>query len=989
MVKDLLGILTGTLVFGVAFIYPTTDARAQITLDGSLGSGTLTGPNYEIPESVGEAVGNNLFHSFGKFNLNSNEAAIFQSAGNIRNILSRVTGGSASSIDGLIRTLGSDVNFFLINPSGIIFGENARLDITGSFVGSTANAIQFGDRGFFSATNLQPPSQLLTINPSALFFNQVQPGKIESKSNLQVPDSRSFLLVGGDINLDGVLLNAFGGQLELAGLAGDGTVGLNVDGNDHYLSVPDDVARADISLTNGAIIDVSAGGFGSITVNARNLEVRDGSQLVAGIRSGLGTPEAQAGDITINATDSVLLDRNASVINDVNSEGVGNGGSISVTTGFLEVTNGGFLRTSTFGKGNASDININATGKVIFDGEDNNGSPSGTFGIVESEAVGKVGDIFINTSSLEVTNGASVGAFTRGVGDTGSVTINATDSIAIDGESKDGFPSEIFSSVNSNGVGKVGGIFINTGSLEVTNGAVLDANTFGEGDAGSVTINATSKVRLDGESNDGFPSVISSAVFSEAVGTAGGVLITTDSLEVTNGAQLSASTFGKGDGGSVNINATSKVRLIGESKNGIANSGAFSQVNPGAVGNAGGVSITTNSLEVTNGAQVSVGTFAEGDAGTITINASDRVKFDGEGKDGFPSGAFSNVRTEAVGTAGGISINTNSLEVTNGAVLNANTASSGKAGDITLNVSENITLAGSETGVFASTSENSTGNGGNIVIDPKIMTIRDGAKIAVDSQGVGIGGDIELAAGFLTLDKGTISAETRSNTGGNILLNLQDLLLLRNGSQITSTAGNQEFGGDGGNISINTPFIVALPQENSDITANAFSGSGGGVDITANGIFGIFPQNSPTNNSDITASSESGINGEVNINELDIDPNRGLIELPTNLFDASQQVAQACTGRGRQQQSSFIATGRGGLPLSPNEPLRERAVITNWVDLPSQITERRINKLPTASATKSTPKIVEAQKIIVDKNGETFLVAESPQNHTPSTISCN
>ncbi len=339
MVKTLKQILTGTLAVGVAFMYPTTKALAQnVTLDGTLGTPeTLTGANYQIPQSVGETVGNNLFHSFGNFNLNSNEAAIFESAGNIRNILSRVTGGNPSSIDGLIRTLGSDVNFFLINPSGIVFQENARLDITGSFVGSTANAIQFGEQGFFSATNLQTPSQLLTINPSALFFNQLQPGKIESKSNLQIANNRSLLLVGGDINLDGGGLNALGGRLELAGLAGlagNGTVGLNIDGNDLSLSVPDDIARANVLLTNGAIIDVNAGGGGSITVNAQNLEMRDESQLLAGIRSGLGTPEAQAGDITINATDTVLLDDNSFIFNDINFGGVGNAGNVLVNTGF-------------------------------------------------------------------------------------------------------------------------------------------------------------------------------------------------------------------------------------------------------------------------------------------------------------------------------------------------------------------------------------------------------------------------------------------------------------------------------------------------------------------------------------------------------------------------------------------------------------------------------------------------------------------------------
>lgn len=235
--KDWQMVLASTLAVSVTLIIPATDAFAQnITLDGSLGTaGTLTGPNYAIPQSVGQTAGNNLFHSFGKFNLNTNEAAIFQSADNIRNILSRVTGGTPSSIDGLIRTENSNVNFFLMNPSGIIFGRNARLDVSGSFVASTANAMQFGDRGFFSATSPETPSPLLTVNPSAFFFNQLQPGRIENKSTapignnfsgLRVPDGRSLLLVGGDIAVDGGRLYALGGRVELAGIGGEGTVGL-------------------------------------------------------------------------------------------------------------------------------------------------------------------------------------------------------------------------------------------------------------------------------------------------------------------------------------------------------------------------------------------------------------------------------------------------------------------------------------------------------------------------------------------------------------------------------------------------------------------------------------------------------------------------------------------------------------------------------------------------------------------------------------------
>jgi filamentous hemagglutinin family protein len=205
----------------------------SITLDGTLGTPeTLTGSNYIIPQSAGQAVGNNLFHSFGQFNLNSNEAAIFQSNPNIQNILSRVTGGNQSVIDGLIRTQ-SGVNLFFINPSGIIFGQNARLDVGGSFVVSTANALQFRNLGFFSATDKNVPSPLLTINPSAFLFNQMNPAPIVNNSiapagadpagfdavGLRVPDGRSLLLVGGNVNMDGGRLNAYGGRVELGGLA--------------------------------------------------------------------------------------------------------------------------------------------------------------------------------------------------------------------------------------------------------------------------------------------------------------------------------------------------------------------------------------------------------------------------------------------------------------------------------------------------------------------------------------------------------------------------------------------------------------------------------------------------------------------------------------------------------------------------------------------------------------------------------------------------
>ena len=193
-------------------------AIAQIVPDGTLPNNsnvnviTINGRTFNI---TGETqFGQNLFHSFQEFSLIKGDTASFNNAADIQNIFSRVTGGSVSNIDGLIRA-NNPANLFLINPSGIVFGPNASLNVGGSFVGTTANAIQFGTQGFFSATNPEAPSPLLTINPSALVFNQIA-ARIENKSTqstgvdpagfnafgLRVPDGKSLLLVGGNVNMN-------------------------------------------------------------------------------------------------------------------------------------------------------------------------------------------------------------------------------------------------------------------------------------------------------------------------------------------------------------------------------------------------------------------------------------------------------------------------------------------------------------------------------------------------------------------------------------------------------------------------------------------------------------------------------------------------------------------------------------------------------------------------------------------------------------------
>ncbi len=304
----------------LGFGLPDRALAQSITLDGTLKPArTLTGANYRIHQADGRTVGRNLFHSFGRFNLNTGESVTFESAPDIRNIITRVTGGTPSSINGLIQTQSSTANLFLINPKGIVFGRNASLNIGGSFVASTANSIGFGNQGFFSASAPNDPSSLLTINPSALLFNQMNAAAIVNRSiapagtnlsgnnvfGLRVPNGQNLLLVGGNIKLDGGGLRAFGGRIEIGGLAGIGLIGLQPNG---HLIFPNNVSLSNIVLRNGAEVDVVAGGSGNIAINARRLDILEGSQLSAGIGVNLGTADSQAGNIILNAQDTISVD---------------------------------------------------------------------------------------------------------------------------------------------------------------------------------------------------------------------------------------------------------------------------------------------------------------------------------------------------------------------------------------------------------------------------------------------------------------------------------------------------------------------------------------------------------------------------------------------------------------------------------------------------------------------------------------------------------
>ncbi|BAY64659.1 hypothetical protein NIES22_47580 [Calothrix brevissima NIES-22] len=621
-----------------------------------------------------------------------------------------------------------------------------------------------------------------------------------------------------------------------------------------------------------------------------------------------------------------------------------------------------FIETAAFGAGKGGDVTLNAPLISLSNVVQSN---------LRRSATGTGGNIIVTAQSLEA-NQANLSARTRAENG-GNVIVNA-EKITLNN-------STIGTVTRSTVGGNAGNVEINSKTFVATNGGQVFSQTTGLGNAGNVTVNVADAIALTG-TLDGVFSGFSSVVSSSGQGNGGIIKITTGSLSLQEGAQIKASTEGIGNAGKIEIEAAKSVIVDGAvlylppglSELKVLPSAILSEVLPGSQGNANNIAIKTGQLTVKNGAFISSSTNAVGNAGNISINASESVSFDGDPGELFdPSGAFVGTLERATGEAGKLEIITPSLSVTNGAQLEALTSSAGKAGDITVIAKDKILLSGANTGLFSNTTPGSTGNGGNIFIDPELVEIKDGAAISVNSQGTGTGGDIEIRANKLILDnQAVISGETASTNGGNISLRLADLLLLRRESQISTTAGNAGAGGDGGNITIDTNFIVTVPAENSDITANAFFGRGGNVKITATSLFGTGFQPQPTSQSDITASSIFGVSGTVSINNPEIDPSSGLVALADKPTDPSDRIVASCTAT---ENNSFIITGTGGLPADPATTARGQTFLSDMRDFTT--TESR------NQATNSWPQIrqfiVAANSWRINAQGEVELVASLPQ----------
>ncbi|AKG24549.1 beta strand repeat-containing protein [Calothrix sp. 336/3] len=534
---------------------------------------------------------------------------------------------------------------------------------------------------------------------------------------------------------------------------------------------------------------------------------------------------------------------------------------------------------------------------------------------------------------------------------------------------------------------------INAGSVQVqakkiqfTNSSLILAKNLGNLPGGNLHLQASEEIDLIGT----FSGVRSETLSS---GNGANISVITPRLSIQQGATLNSITYGKSTSGNIHIDATN-LEISGFSL--LNTAGSLINTSTVDAGNAGNIFVNGDSLLVSNGGGLSSISKGKGSSGEVIIHNLDTIV---QGRNGSPISTRISSTTFNIGNAKTLTLDTARLQLLDGGEIVASSFFAGHGGNIRIDATESVLISGSSQSthsrirssaqrlspasqkLFGIPDNTLTADAGKISITTPNLTLKDRGTLSVANQGSGDGGSINIIANTIQLkDRGAIEAKTASGNGGSIGLQVGNLLLLRESSQITATAqGN----GNGGNININAPILVGL--ENSDIIANAFKGKGGNINITTEGIIGLefrdtlTPRTDLTN--DITASSQFNLNGNVEINNVGVDPNSGLIELPANLSDASQQIASGCDVK---QGSSFVATGRGGIPENPNQEVRTDRP---WSDIRDISTYRKTQPAQ-AKILPSPETLIQATSWRRNAQGKVELVAA--KSSTPvQTLSCS
>ena len=631
---------TLTLLSSVSTLLLSQTAIAQVIPDNTVG--TIVTPTNLI--NGGTRTGNNLFHSFSQFSIPTNGSVIFNNPTDIQNIFSRVTGTTRSSIDGLIQAQGN-VNLFLMNPNGIVFGPNAKLDIGGSFIGTTANSIKFADGVNFSSRDVTS-NPLLTVSvPIGLQMGN-SPGAIQVQGNgsqstpsrtlqalnseLKVKSSKTLALMGGDIIINGGVLNAPEGQIAL-GSGNTGVISIQPTAIGLMFGYEALSNFQDIMLSQKALLTSSGDGGGNIQLQGHGITFQEGATAAiynTGIKAPVGNIQIQATEF-FNLVGTTANEQLTSSISS-NSLYLGNSADIIIKTHDLLLKDGANISTvapflSRTGAG--GNITIQADSIKLL-GYSTNARITSQIATVTFSAATS-GDIKIATGQFTILDGSNVGSYNQGSGKAGNLTIDATEFIQVMGvEPIYSKPSVISSSTLSSG--DAGQVKINTQRLIVRDGGRIDSSTVASGNAGSVFVNASESVEVSGfVAGSRNPSLIVSSanILDERLrlflrlpaapsGAAGDVTINTEQLRINNGGSVTVKNEGVGNAGRLMIEANTIA---------LHNGNITAET---ALGEGGNIVLNSNSLVLRDRSKIAATAGGTGNGGNITIDSPIIVGFE-------------------------------------------------------------------------------------------------------------------------------------------------------------------------------------------------------------------------------------------------------------------------------------------------------------------------------------------------------------------------
>ncbi len=491
------------------FLMGCNNLLAEVIIDASLNGSQqqLVGPNYQISPDLGQTKGSNLFYSFSAFNLNNTENANFSGPSNINNIFSRVTGGSFSSINGTISSNITGANLWLINPNGIVFGKDARIDVRGSFHATTADYIQFDNEQRFYSNPDAENSILSTANPSAFGFTNENPvGIAIDSTQFELPEEQTLSLVGGPITLTDARLRISAGRINIAAVGSAGNVAINPEpsATERGINLSEGMQRESINLVN-TTLDSSAGSGGRIFLlggeiyidstsrmennqtlanDAARIDIDGDNVVIDGAQITLrNSADGVGGSFQLRAKNLRILNNNETqedslpqILSATNNSGQGADITIEVENTFELI--GGQIVASAINNGVGGDINIKAREFIM-----NNGKLMTTAN--DSSSTGKIA---MDAGSIRLSNDSFISSTTQD-GDSLGISFLTEGELIASGK--------VSITTETTGAGKGGEIAAETGSIDLSGNTTISTRASGTGDAGNISLCAINGFSID------------------------------------------------------------------------------------------------------------------------------------------------------------------------------------------------------------------------------------------------------------------------------------------------------------------------------------------------------------------------------------------------------------------------------------------------------------------------------------------------------------